>query len=460
MAKNPFQQLDVLRNVSLNGGKVTDCYRLMYKKELWIKAYQKLYFNKENHLHNESCEPIIDDIIKSLQLGSFRFSPTQKSLQKDKLMQEGISMILKAIYHPIFSKHSYGWQKRWNRHTALLHVKTSWQPLSWYLVGKLQPLDTQTNHSLLLQFLSNKINDRRFLLLIHNALKCGVMKREPLYKKHSNKESFPTLLMNIYLHEFDQFIDYQIKYSVNEIKKTTQTPERLTNIPSTRNNYTSQLENNNQIKETQAKIKYIRYLNHFVIGLAGNKEEASKFKEQVESFLHFKLAVELNKTNWLLSDLEKPIPFLGYELRKVKRKYSKYQAYESTMRIEIPLKVIKDFARKNNYGDIDEFRATTRTRLLNHSEESILMTYNQELGRIAKDYKWADNYSCLNRLFYLAERSFIQTLANKRKSTKRKVLVSLRTYSQGGLYLWHNDQHNREKVSRFIQLKDLPRYNR
>ena len=48
MAKNPFYQLDVIRDVSQNGKKITDCYRLMYNKELWIKAYAKLYPNAGN----------------------------------------------------------------------------------------------------------------------------------------------------------------------------------------------------------------------------------------------------------------------------------------------------------------------------------------------------------------------------------------------------------------------------
>ncbi|WP_313957014.1 hypothetical protein, partial [Bacillus sp. FJAT-22090] len=59
MATNPFRQLDVIRNVSLHGRKVTDCYRLMFNKELWIKAYAKLY-PKPGNLTKGTTEETID----------------------------------------------------------------------------------------------------------------------------------------------------------------------------------------------------------------------------------------------------------------------------------------------------------------------------------------------------------------------------------------------------------------
>lgn len=454
MAKNPFQQLIVLRNVSLKGHKVTDCYRLMYKKELWVKVYKKLYSSKENLASsppNKNSIQIINEVIEQLKAGTFRFSSTptnskQKWNKKDKLMQEGISMILKAIYQPIFSKHLYSWKKGRNCDTALLRMKTSWKGLSWFLIGNIQPFNNQMNHSLLLQFLSNKINDRRFLLLIHNALKGGVMKDERFKENFPHKESISTLLMNIYLHEFDQLMEKQMK-DCRLDKLVVSKNENNRESPQTSRQFQLKIDQNDKV---YPKIKYIRFMNHFAIGILGSKQYASKFKEQVENFLKSKLVVTLTDANWGVSDLRKPIPFLGYELRKANRKDSVSSSDKPEIRVEIPFKTIRDFARKNNYGYIDDLKVTPKTGLMNHSEEDILLTYNRELRSIANKYKLANNYMCLRRLFYLAEQSFIQTIAHKRKRTKREVCRQLKNR-----HFINKDTHNGEHVLRFIKWTDL-----
>ena len=58
MSTNPFRQLDVIRNASQKGNTITDCYRLMYNKKLWITAYAKLYPNPENLTKRTANETI------------------------------------------------------------------------------------------------------------------------------------------------------------------------------------------------------------------------------------------------------------------------------------------------------------------------------------------------------------------------------------------------------------------
>ncbi|SIS50563.1 reverse transcriptase/maturase family protein [Salimicrobium flavidum] len=524
MATNPFRQLDVIRDVSFHGRKVTDCYRLMYNKELWIKAYAKLYPNAGNLMKGTTEETIdgftlqkIDEIIEHLKAGTFRFSPVRrvyipKSNGKkrplgvpnfqDKLVQEVMRMIIDNIYAPVFSSNSHGFREGRSCHTALSQIKNTWKGLTWCIEGDIKGFFDNINHQLLIKFISKKIEDRRFLLLIHNALTCGVMEDWQFNKTYSGTPQggiISPLLANIYLHEFDLFMEEQMKKFDNGkfrarseetsvLKSKIQTTKRkinrldekyghklweerapLVEVIQDLKKISLKVPSVDPMDKNYRRMKYVRYADDFVIGIAGNKEHAMKIKGLAGKFLEKELALELREEKTLVTHLENPVPFLGYEFRKwqeVKVKRVKYNNYgqplkkrtlSGAIKLEIPSKKIKDFALKNNYGNLDDFKITHRTKLINNSELEIAMTYNAELRGIANYYKLANNYHHLDRLFYLAESSFIKTMANKRRSTSAKVANSMRKHKQGVLCLLRYDKMGDEILHPFVRLKDMPK---
>ena len=524
MANNPFRQLDVIRNVSLHGLKVTDCYRLMYNKELWIKAYAKLYPNAGNLTKGTTEETIdgfslqkIDKIIEQLKAGTFCFSPVKrvyipKSNDKkrplgvpnfrDKLVQEVMRMIVDNIYEPVFSSNSHGFREGRSCHTALSQIKNTWKGLTWCIEGDIKGFFDNINHQILIKLISKKIEDRRFLLLIHNALTCGVMENWQFNKTYSGTPQggiISPLLANIYLHELDLFVEEQIKkFDKGKVRvRSKETRAIRSKIDSTKrkinrldDKYGHKLwegrselielirdlkkkgltvPSTDPMDENYRRMKYVRYADDFVIGIAGNKEHAMKIKELAGKFLENELALELSEEKTLVTHLENPVPFLGYEFRtwqevKVKRvKYKNYgqplkkRTLSGAIKLEIPSSKIKDFALKNNYGNLDDFKITHRTKLINNSELEILMTYNAELRGIANYYKLANNYHHLDRLFYLAESSFIKTMANKRRSTSAKVANSMRKHKQGVLCLVRYDKKGNEILHQFVRMKDMPK---
>lgn len=519
MATNPFRQLDVIRNVSLHGRKVTDCYRLMYNKELWMKAYAKLYPNAGN-LTKEATEETmdgfslnkIDEIIEQLKAGTFRFSPVRRVYTptsngkrrplgvpngQDQLVQEVMRMIVDNLYEPVFSSNSHGFREGRSCHTALSQIKNTWKGLTWCIEGDIKDFFDNINHQILMKIISKKIEDRRFLLLIHNALTCGVMEDWQFNKTYSGTPQggiISPLLANIYLHEFDVFMEKQMKRFDNEklrarsketlalssqIQKTKRKingldekfghklwEERPALVALIRDLQKKRLTvpSVDLMDENDKKMKYVRYADDFVIGIAGNKEHAMKIKELAGKFLENELALELSEQKTLVTHLENPVPFLGYEFRmwqevKVKRDGQplKKRTLSGAIKLEIPSRKIKDFALKNNYGNLDDFNITHRTKLINNSELEILMTYNAELRGIANYYKLANNYHHLDRLFYLAESSFIKTMANKRRSTSAKVANSMRKHRQGVLCLLRYDKKGNEILHQLVKLKDMPK---
>jgi len=228
MATDPFKQLDVIRSASAQGRRIKDGYRLMFKPDLWVKAYAKLAPHPGNMTPGMDGQTIdgfnlkiIDDLIRQLQEGSFRFSPVRRAYIpkkngkqrplgvpdfKDKLVQEIIRMILENIYEPVFSENSHGFRPHRSCHTALSQIKNTWKGLVWCIEGDIKGFFDNISHTGLISILEKKIEDRRFLRLLHNALKCGYVEDWKFHVTYSGTPQggiVSPVLSNIYLNELE-----------------------------------------------------------------------------------------------------------------------------------------------------------------------------------------------------------------------------------------------------------------
>ena len=120
-------------------------YRLLYDKELFYAAYDKLKSKPGNMtqgitpttLDGISSE-VLEEIIESLKNGNFQFQPGRRvnipkanggfrpltvAPPRDKLVQECIRMILEAIYEPSFKDCSHGFRPYKGCHTALKAIR-------------------------------------------------------------------------------------------------------------------------------------------------------------------------------------------------------------------------------------------------------------------------------------------------------------------------------------------------
>ncbi|SOC02562.1 type II intron maturase [Ureibacillus xyleni] len=425
MASNPFQQLSVYRNISRKNQKIKDCYRLLYHKDLWLKAYTNLCSDTMNVTNGTSFK-MIDEMIEQLQQNTFRFSPMHRKPDssqivfnfKDKLVLEVMSIILSHIYEPIFSKHSHGFIGNRSYQSALLEIKNSWNGVTWCIQGVLDGESNREHQKNLLKWISKKIDDRRFLLLIHNALSCGVMTKWHLEKTDDGAQQprqFSMLLLNIYLHELDTFIEHVIKQ-----------------------------------KSNYCKMKYVRFAHVFIIGVSSPKEDAQKLKSLIECFINNNLQLRIARGTTNIRHIGKGIPFLGYQISKCKRNY---------IQLNIPARALHSFALKNGYGNLDDLTIKHRKKLVNLCELEILSIYNLELKKFGNYYKLADNFHLLNKLLYIAEHSFIKTIAIKRRSSSKKVAISMRKHRQGHLSLVQQNKTGEQIIHTFLKLKDFHNYS-
>lgn len=132
---------------------VDKLYNLLYDKELFYAAYNKLKSKPGNIEGDRASSPhpginpttldgisdeVIAGIIQNLREGTFQFSPGKRvyipkanegerpltiAPPIDKLVQECIRMILEAIYEPSFHPSSHGFRPNRSCHTALQELR-------------------------------------------------------------------------------------------------------------------------------------------------------------------------------------------------------------------------------------------------------------------------------------------------------------------------------------------------
>ena len=524
MAKDPFKQLDVIKEASTRGYRVKDCYRLMFKKELWIKAYAKLAPHPGNltkGTENQTIDgfsfTLVDKIIKQLKERKFRFSPVRRVyIQKkngkkrplgipnfkEKLVQEVMRMILEQIYEPIFSEDSHGFRPERSCHTALSQIKNTWRGLTWCIEGDIKGFFDNIDHRTIISILEKKIQDRRFILLIHNALKCGYLEDWKFHQTYSGTPQggiASPILANIYLNELDSFIKAKAEqFNKGSIRKRNnhyrairaqiEYHQKVVERQDERNqsqeweNRDYYIEKIRTLRKQQREInsidpvdpdyrrmRYVRYADDFVIGLAGSKNEAKAIKSEIKEFLNEHLQLNLSEEKTLITHLENKVQFLGYQFSKwdtervIRVKYKNYtrpiikRTLSGEIKLEIPQDKLYGFSKKNGYGNLHTLKSIHRGKYINHSDIEILYTYNAELRGIANYYKLANNYHHLDPLFHIARYSFLKTLAGKRKSTVGKIAKALRQHLQGEMCILVKQKGGERKPHKLVQLKHLPK---
>jgi len=139
--RNAETILNIIRKHGQRGLPVQDAYRLLYQRDLYLRAYGKIYRNKGAMTEGAAPETVdgtslekIETIINLLRNERYRwtrlrriFIPKKNAKTKlrplglpswtDKLLQEVIRSILEAYYEPQFSDHSHGFRPKRRYHT-------------------------------------------------------------------------------------------------------------------------------------------------------------------------------------------------------------------------------------------------------------------------------------------------------------------------------------------------------
>ena len=224
--------LNVIRDRGERGLPLEDIYRQLYNRDLYLRAYGRLYRNKGAMTRGTTAETAdgmslakIDRIIEALRHERYRWTPVRqvhipKSNGKtrplgiptwsDKLLQEVIRMILEAYYEPQFSDRSHGFRPDRGCHTALREVADVWTGTRWFVEGDIKGCFDNIDHEVLLSVLAERLHDNRFLRLLKHLLGAGYLEEWRYSHTLSGTPQggvVSPILANIYLDRLDQFVE-------------------------------------------------------------------------------------------------------------------------------------------------------------------------------------------------------------------------------------------------------------
>jgi group II intron reverse transcriptase/maturase len=209
-----------------------DIYRQLYNRDLYLRAYGRLYRNDGAMTPGSTTETVdamslekIDAIIAALRDECYRWTPVRRTyipkksqklrplglpIWSDKLLQEVIRSLLEAYYEPQFNQCSHGFRPGRGCHTALGEITRRWRGVKWFIEGDISQCFDRLSHDLMLTILSESLHDNRFLRLIANLLKAGYLED---WKYHATLSGVPQggvaspILSNIYLDRLDRFVE-------------------------------------------------------------------------------------------------------------------------------------------------------------------------------------------------------------------------------------------------------------
>jgi group II intron reverse transcriptase/maturase len=480
MSYKTLERLEHLRKLNSNRQWVNgDLYRLLYQEDLYIVAYERIKSKPGNMTPGTDEETLdgfslesIREIINEMRTEQFHFNPVRLTFipkangkmrklgipcVRDKIVQEVMRMILEAIYDspygPYFSDQSHGFRPNRSCHTALQEIRGKWSAINWLIEGDIRACFDELEHQTLVTILNKKITDQRFLNLIWKLLNAGYMdlhgvKRDSLIGSPQGSLVSP-ILANAYLHELDEFVgtlrtklgkgrakrrnpvylrlQYQKRLLVAQGK--TRTKEFKLTIKQLRNTPSKQVDDPDFIR-----IKYLRYADDWVVGVCGSHSLAELIKQEIKVFLreNLKLTLSEEKTHITNARIEEAF-FLGTTFKignggeaKVAQQTSKTgktfhrrsTGWETVMKAPLP-RLIK---RLNDRGFCTKVgKPRSKTGWTNLDADQIINLYSAVNRGIQNYYRFADNWSQLNRIQYILELSLAKTLAHKFNITSPKV---------------------------------------
>jgi RNA-directed DNA polymerase len=178
--------------------------------------------------YETGLEDRLIDLHRRVHRGAYRAQPSRRvyipktdgrqrpigiASLEDKIVQQGVVIILNQIYEVDFRGFSYGFRPGRNPHQALdaLAVGIQTKRVNWILDADIRSFFDRMSFEWTVKFIEHRVADRRILRLIQKWLKAGVSEegqwKETTVGTSQGSVASP-LLANIYLHYvFDLWIE-------------------------------------------------------------------------------------------------------------------------------------------------------------------------------------------------------------------------------------------------------------
>jgi group II intron reverse transcriptase/maturase len=443
--------LAVLRDRGRRGLPLNELYRQLFNPKLYQMAHGRIYANKGAMTPGADGETAdgmslakIGRIIDAMRHERYRFSPVRrvripkKNSSKtrplglpswsDKVVGEVIRLLLEAYYEPTFSGRSHGFRPGRGCHTALSEVANQWTGTTWFIEGDVTDCFGSLDHEVMVQTLSEKILDNRFLRLIKQMLKAGYLEE---WVWNATLSGVPQggvvspALSNIYLNRLDAYVEKVLIPEYTRGKRRASNPAYFRLRSAARRACARgdsaqarqlraqqrSLPSSDPYDPGYRRLRYVRYADDILLGFTGPKAEAEEIRTRLAVFLRDDLKLELNENKTLITHATTDAAsFLGYEVTVQRSKTRPH--VNGVIGLRVPWTVIK--AKCAPY--LKHGKPERRPELLNLDDALIISTYGAEYRGIVQYYLMAGDVWRLNRLEWVAKTSMLKTLAAKHRS--------------------------------------------
>jgi len=507
MSQTISERLEYLRTANSTRQWINhDLYRLMYRPDLYVLAYERIKSKPGNMTPGTDGETLdgfsldaIQEIIQDMRTERFHFTPVRTTfipkangkLRKlgipsirDKIVQEAMRLIVEAIYDspagPYFQATSHGFRPHHSCHTALREFRTKWSAVNWLIEGDIKACFDELDHHILVTTLRKKIRDERFLNLIWKLLKAGYMdlhgrRKDSLIGSPQGGILSP-VLANAYLHELDEFVaGLRTTLERGRRKHRNPTYQRLSAQKSRMvkcgDTKTKEFQQVSQLMRTMPtmqvddpgfiRIKYLRYADDWIVGIWGSHALAEQVKQEIKTFLHDHLHLTLSedKTHITHAWTEEAL-FLGTNLRvgggaeaKLALQTNRWgktfkrrsTGWETVMTAPLPalLKRLSDRGFCTKDGT-----PTPKAGWAYLDVDQLVLLYSSINRGVQNYYRFTDNWARLQRLQYILHFSLAMTLGRKFKISTSKVF---KRFGKTLTYvLKDKDGHEKRTVSFYL----------
>lgn len=137
--------------------------------------------------------------------GDGRTRPIGIPTFEDKVLQRAVTMLVEALYEPLFYDASYGFRPGRSAHDALRTLRMGIESMGggWVLDVDIQSFFDTIDHAALRSFLDERVTDGVVRRVVHKWLKAGVMESGAVTRPEAGTPQggvISPLLANVYLH--------------------------------------------------------------------------------------------------------------------------------------------------------------------------------------------------------------------------------------------------------------------
>lgn len=453
--------LGVLRERGRKGLPCTELYRQMFNPQLYLLAYGRIYSNKGAMTPGATQETVdgmseakIDSIIDAMRHERYRFSPARRTYipkkngkmrplglptWSDKLVGEVVRLLLEAYYEPNFSDRSHGFRPNRGCHTALREVANTWAGTTWFIEGDIADCFGSLDHHRMIEILSEKVHDNRFLRLLRNMLKAGYLEDWVFNATLSGAPQggcASPVLSNIYLHRLDEFVETVLIPEYTRGARRGRNPAYLEVANAlARARRRGDREQARQLRDRMRtlpsvdthdpeyrRLRYVRYCDDHLLGFTGPKAEAEEIKQRLATFLREDLKLELSQDKTLITHANNSkAHFLGYEIgvQRDDKQHTKrgQRAVNGAISLHVPASTIKaKIALYSKRG-----KPARRSEVINFSDHDIVRIYGAEYRGLVQYYLLAGDIRRLHRLRWVMLTSMLKTLASKHHTSVSRI---------------------------------------